>query len=84
MSNVAQFFVLFGTRENGLFGMAMVSLRVLGKLRMFGRTIPRAILPFRCSSHHENLKYSQNFDNLTICGLGGCKMAPLRDFAKYL
>ena len=33
---------------------------------IFGRTIPNAILPFSCSSHHDSLRSSQNFENLSI------------------
>ena len=32
----------------------------------FGRTIPNAILPFSCSSHHDSLRSSRNFENLSI------------------
>ena len=32
----------------------------------FGRTIPNAILPFQCSSRHDSLRSSQNFENLSI------------------
>ena len=32
----------------------------------FGRKIPNAVLPFPCSFHHDNLKFSQNFENLSI------------------
>ena len=32
----------------------------------FGRTIPNAILPFQCSSRHDGLRSSQNFENLSI------------------
>ena len=33
---------------------------------IFGRTIPNAIFPFSCSSHHDSLRSSQNFENLSI------------------
>ena len=29
----------------------------------FGRTIPSAILPFSCSSHHDSLRSPQNFES---------------------
>ena len=32
----------------------------------FGRTIPNDILPFLFSSHHDNLKCSRNFENLSV------------------
>ena len=35
-------------------------------LELFGRTIPNAILPFSCSSHHGSLRSSRNFKNLSI------------------
>ena len=32
----------------------------------FDRTVPNAILPFSCSSHHDSLRSSRNFESFSI------------------
>ena len=44
--------LIFGHGDNSEF---------LEILEFFGRTIPNAILPFLCSSHHDSLRSPRNF-----------------------
>ena len=44
----------------------------------FGRTIPSAVLPFPCSSHHDSLRSPRNFESLSI--IKNCRVPSYRFF----